>query len=309
MSDEAFDRVSLRALKCFERVATLGSFSAAGRQMNMPRAGISRIIQQVETTLGVSLFQRTTRAVLLTEEGRQLLKRIRPSVETLSDALSEAGTSGTQPAGVVRFSVSQAFARRYVLPCLPAFQRQNPGVRVEVVVAEAIDDLVQEGLDFSIRQGVLPDSAIISRKVVELDLVLAVPVEFLSAGAELTTIAEMVELPSVGFRVPGSRTLLRWQFENEGKIHVHVPEPATLVVDSVEGVADLVNAGAGIAPLPFYLVEESLRTRRLVVGLRGFRMPKIPVHVCFAGRGPRLQRVQLLVDHIIEAVRAECRVP
>ena len=180
MKIETIDRIELRTLLCFERVAVLGSFAEAGRQLDIPRAAVSRLVQQLEDQVGTKLFQRTTRSVTLTNEGRELVLAAGPALSDLRTALMESTTTGTDVRGSVSFSVSQAFGRRYVLPALPSFRQRFPYVQIEMMTADNVEDLVVKGLDFSIRLGELPNSSLVSRKLAEIEIVLAVPTVLLN---------------------------------------------------------------------------------------------------------------------------------
>lgn len=303
MKIETIDRIDLRTLVCFERVAVLGSFAAAGRQLDIPRAAISRLIHQLENQVGTKLFQRTTRSVTLTNEGRDLVRAAGPALSELRTALMEATMTRKELRGNVSFSVSQAFGLRFVVPALPDFRRSYPEVRLEMVIADNLEDPVAQGLDFTIRLGELPDSSLISRRLAEIEVVLAVPRALLLGGPPPREFDEIAGLPAIGFRIPGTRSIYRWQFEKGGKVYTKGTDDAHIISDSVENVASLVTQGAGIAPLPRYLVEENIAKGEIVVGLAGYSIPSVPVHLCFPGRGKRPERVDALVDHLAANVR------
>lgn len=304
MKLETIDRIELRTLVCFERVATLGSFSAASRQLEMPRAAVSRLVLRLEDQVGAKLFQRTTRNVSLTEEGHALVEAALPALSRLRAALLEAKMTTHDLRGTVRFSVSQAFGHRLVLPALPSFREKHPHVRLEMSVADDLDDLVTENLDFAIRLGELPDSSLVTRKLAELDVVLAIPEALIKTRRAPSALSELDEFPLIGFRIPGTQSLYRWHFEKDGEIQTKVPDSSHLTSDSIEDVARLVCAGAGIAPLPQYIVSTQLEEGSLAVGLQDYRLPSVPLQICFPGRDKRPARVDVLVDHLVAHIRS-----
>lgn len=303
MKFETIDRIDLRTLLCFERVAVLGSFSAASRQLQMPRAAVSRLVQKLEGQVGTKLFQRTTRNVSMTEEGQALLNDAMPSLATLRTALLEATTTNNEVRGTVRFSVSQAFGRRFVLPALPSFLDRFPHIRLDMSVADDLDDLVTEGLDFAIRIGALPDSSLVTHKVAEIDVVLAMSASLVQGAEGPVTLDQLERLPQIGFRIPGTFNLYRWHFEKDGQVHTHTPTEAQLVTDSIEDIAQLVVAGAGIAPVPRYLVQDHIMTGAIAIGVPAYTLPSIPLQICFPGRGKRPARVKALADHLTHHVQ------
>lgn len=304
MKFEIIDRIELRMLLCFERVATLGSFSAASRQLGIPRAAVSRLVQKLEDQVGAQLFQRTTRTVSLTEEGHALVDAALPALSSLRGALLDATTTTQDLRGTVRFSVSQAFGRRFVLPALPEFSKAYPHVRLEMSVADELDDLVAESLDFTVRLGALPDSSMITRRLAELDVVLAIPAPLLKGRKPPSSPSELDGFPMIGFRVPGTQSLYRWHFEKDGQTQTRVPDSAHLITDSIEDVAQLVCAGAGIAPLPTYIAADHVEDGTLIPALRDYRLPSVPLQFCFPGRGKRPARVNVLANHLVAHIKA-----
>ena len=305
MNIETIDWIDLRTLLCFERVAVLGSFAEAGRQLQMPRAAISRLIQQLEDQVGVKLFQRTTRSVALTDEGQALVEAAVPALLNLRSALLETNSTGSGHRGTVSFSVSPTFGRRFVLPALPGFTQQFPGIRLNMSVADDLDNLVAEGLDFAIRIGELPDSSMVTRKLADIEVVLAVPVGLLKAEKPPTSLDALDQFPQIAFRVPGTQSLYRWHFERRGQVVSMVPNEARYTTDSIEDVAQLVCDGVGIAPLPRYLVEEQLAQGRLIRGLPDYELPSVPLQMCFPTAGKRPARVDALADYLSGVIKRQ----
>jgi len=304
MKFETIDRIELRALLCFERVATLGSFSVAARQLDLPRAAVSRIVQKLEDQVGAKLFQRTTRSLSLTAEGQALVDTSLPALSSLRAALLEASVTAKDVRGTVRFSVSQALGRHLVSPVLPSFSKDYPHVQVDMSVGDDLDDLISDSLDFAIRIGDLPDSSMITRKLAEIDVMLAIPASLAQDRHLPRTIADLDAFPQIGFRVPGTQSLYHWHFGTHGQIHTVIPNTPNLTTDSIDDVAQLVCQGAGIAPLPSYLIADALKDGTLLVGLPDYTLPSVPLQLCFPSRGKRPVRVDALADHLEVQIKA-----
>jgi DNA-binding transcriptional LysR family regulator len=291
---KTIDHIELRALRLFDSVASSGSFSEAGRDFDLPRAVVSRIVAQLESSLGVRLFQRTTRKVALTEEGEALILLLRPALSALRESLLATQAKTADAGGVVTVSVAHGLGRHCVLPALARFRQLNPDIHVELRLAEGMDDLVDGRVDLVIRQGVLPDSSIVARRLGALKLVFAVPVEFRSPKI----LPDIKSLPGIGFRVPGSGQLYQWSFEKNGERRLMQPDALVLTTDSIEAVADQVLAGVGAAPVPEYLVKSAVKARRVRIALAGYSIGEIPVHLCFGSRELMPKRVRLLADFL-----------
>src|SRR5262249_9624994 len=150
MSDRLF------ALRLFARVARKGSFSAAGRELNIPQSTASRTIATLDE-IGVALFVRTTRAVTLTEAGLDFLPRIEAVLAELDEAEHAARGTG-ELRGRLRIGLSTNFAIREVIPRLSVFINQHPALRIDLMIGDQRQDLVTEGVDVALRFGPLVDS-------------------------------------------------------------------------------------------------------------------------------------------------------
>jgi DNA-binding transcriptional LysR family regulator len=217
----------------------------------------------------------------------------------------ETTATRTDLRGSVSFSVSQAFGRRFVLPALSSFREAFPEIRIEVMTADNLEDLVVQGLDFTIRLGELPDSSLVSRKLAELEIVLAVPKSLLKGHPPPKVFDDLADLPAIGFRIPGTRSMYRWEFHKGRDVLTMTPDNARVISDSVDDVASLVAQGAGVSPVPRYLVEDLITSGDIVAGLPTYRIPSIPAHLCFPGRGKRPKRVEALISHLTTHIKHE----
>jgi DNA-binding transcriptional LysR family regulator len=297
---DTIDTIDLRSLRLFEAVARQQSFAEAGRELGMPRALASKLIADLEVTLGGKLFQRTTRKVGLTELGDSLLASMAGTVTRLRATLQQARSGLKEAAGIVRFSVSHGYGRTCILPLLHAFQRRYPRVQIDVLLSDAIDDLILKTLDFSIRLGPLPETSMVARRLADLEVALVGSKQLIDQGPNISQLDDISKLPMIGFRVPGSGSLVPWVFTKDGARSVIDNAAATITVNSIEGVADLVKKGAGIAPLPRFLVDEAIAKGELRHLFPAHRFSTIPVNICFTDRDMMPTRVRLLIDAIVE---------
>lgn len=146
----------LSALKLFARAARLGNFSRAGRELGLSQPSASRLIAALEKEVGATLFSRTTRAVTLTESGATYLMRVEAILAALDDADHEARGTG-ELRGSLRVGTSSSFLLREIIPRLPAFMKQHPSLKIELVANDRYQDLVTEGIDVAFRFGALPE--------------------------------------------------------------------------------------------------------------------------------------------------------
>lgn len=292
------ESITLGALAIIETVAREGGFSSAGRRLGLPRASISRTVARTEQQLGVRLFRRTTRKVVPTAAGEVLIQGIAPALAELQAAMDDARAGTDQVSGPVRLSVSHAFGRHFVLPCLPAFQARHPAVQVEVRLADRLTDLVAEPVDLSIRLGPLPDSSMIARRLGSIEVLLVAAPSLMDSHGIPRDLATLDTLPAIGFRVQGTGEVYPWVLRAEGQQHRLVPKRMIMLADSIEGVADLARDGHGVAALPYYLVAQDLKNRHLRQLLPEFGLPLVDAHLCFAEKRLMPRRVRLLIDYL-----------
>ncbi len=300
---KTIELITLRALSTLETVAMESSFSEAGRKLGLPRAVVSQMIAQLEAQVDAKLFRRTTRKVVLTEHGEALIARISPALADIRAGLLSTRAQSGNLAGDVRLSVSHALGRHFVLPALPAFRAQYPEVRVEVLLADGLDDLIVESLDLTIRMGELPDSSMVAKRLGTLPVVLVASSNLLATLGTPKTPEKLRACPAIGFRIPGSGSLYPWKFETKGERVAVVPERLNTICNSMEGVVDLVRQGQGIAAVPRYLVEKDIASGDLKILLERYKLPSIPVHLYFASRAHMARRVRLLADHLSESIK------
>jgi DNA-binding transcriptional LysR family regulator len=296
---KTIDSIDLRTLRVLDAVAACMSFSLAGRQLDLPRAVVSRLIASLEDQLEVKLFRRTTRKVMLTEQGERLVHNMRLHLDGLRDSLLASQLQANSLSGLVRLSVSHAYGRVILLPKLAKFKQQHPEVSIHVSLADGIDDLLDKQLDLAIRLGPLPDSALVARSLGRLSVMLVGSTKLLVERKAPRTIAALDSWPTIGFRVPGSGHVYNWVFKRGTERTTWAPTAPVLVVNSIEAVADAVIAGFGIAPVPRFLIEPALKQGAVKVLLAGYELPSIPVHLCFTDRALTPARTRALIEFLV----------
>ena len=292
------DVIQIRALRVAVAVADQGSFAAAGRYLNLPRAAISRIVAQLEEQAGTRFFRRNTRKVVTTEAGDAMLGAARRILAEVDKAFAPFEPKTADLSGQVRMSVSHAFGRCFVLPSIGRFRGLHPGVHVETLLQDRLDDMIEEDIDFTIRLGPLPESDLVVRRlgIIQSGL-FAAPSIIHSLDAPLDQQA-LEHVPAVGFRIPGTGQILSWLVKESDTV-THAVTPRSVVAsDSIEAVLDFTREGHGIALLPRYLVREDLAQKRLEPIVSDLVAMQTDVHICFRERRFMPRRVRALIDHL-----------
>lgn len=277
-------------------------FSATAKTLGVKRGHVSRVVGQLEAQIGTALFWRSTRELCLTRAGAKLLESTRPGLALIGEGITATRRMTTQMEGKIRLSVSGAFGLRYIVPVADAFLNAQPGVGVELVFSEALDSLVRSDLDLVVRIGTMPDSAMVCRRLGELEIVLAVPRVLAEAQGVPQTLEALDALPAVDFIVPGTQRVYAWAFGLGGDTVQFVPSRVALTSSAVEMTAAAVAAGKCVAPLPRYMVEPLLERGQVLVGMERYTIPTVPVSVCFSDPKRLSSKVRAFVDALAAAL-------
>jgi len=283
------------ALIAFVAVIDAGSFSNAANKLGQTPSGVSRTISRLEKRLGMTLIQRTTRRLDLTEEGQWLLGRARRVLAELEETENQAAVQRGQPAGLVRLNAATPALDHLVAPLLADFLDAHPQVQLELTSAETIVDLIEERADVAIRIGPLADSGLRSRRLGSSRIrVLAAP-GYLDKHGRPRSVGDLARHRLLGFAAPAS--LNTWPLrhgEEEGwSIDPHI------TASSGETVRHLALAGAGIASLSDFLSRADVAAGRLEPVLAEDTLPWTqPVWAVFYRQGALAPRVAALVDFL-----------
>jgi DNA-binding transcriptional LysR family regulator len=158
-------------LNAFIAVVEAGGFSAAARTTGDSQSAVSKAIGALENRLGVMLFNRSTRRVTLTDQGRRYYERTKPLIDEMQDADSELNRSTVGVSGLIRISAPGTFGRLHVLPLIPDLLSRNPGLQVDLVLSDIMRNMVEDRIDLAIRVGPVNEPDAVVRRVAITPLV------------------------------------------------------------------------------------------------------------------------------------------
>lgn len=264
---ELFERGGLELLAAFVAVADSGSFTEAAKRLGRDASVVSRRVTQLEEELGVSLFSRTTRRVVLTEVGARYHRRVQGLLEELSSASREASDIAASPQGLLRVSVPVTFGRQWIAPLLPRFIASHPHIRLDVRFSDRFVDVVAEGFDVAIRVGRLRDSSLTARKIASYRNLLVAAPAYLQAHGKPRTPEDLKKHTCIGFT--GYAGWPDWSLSKAGKRKTIRPR-GPLAADNSEVVLSVAIAGAGITFTSDWLAGPALREGKLREVLPGW---------------------------------------
>jgi DNA-binding transcriptional LysR family regulator len=272
------------SLQLFIRVARTGSFSIAGREMDLSQPTASRIIAALEKKVGVALFTRTTRAVTLTEAGSDYLVRAEAILAALEEADHAARGTG-ELRGLLRIALSTSFAVRTVLPRLSPFAERHPKLRIEFILNDEKQDLVGDAVDVALRIGTLHDSSAVAKKIGVNCRVLAASPEYLARAGTPTTPADLAHHSIIVG--PAGRGQEGWIFKKDGK-STSVRVEGRFMLNGAEGGTAAAVAGLGIISSGALSMLRELQRGQLVRVLPDWQMGTADINVVLpAGRAAK----------------------
>jgi DNA-binding transcriptional LysR family regulator len=282
------------------QAADSGSFSAAANVLGLTPAAVSKNVAALEAHLKVRLFNRTTRRLSLTEEGRAFVAQARIGVQALEDANALA-TQGAQPEGLVRINCSVGFGRRYVLPLLPGFFKAYPLVRVELNLNDNQVDLVQGGFDIGIRGGSQPPEGMVARKICDIPAVLVATPEYLKAYGTPRTPEDLATHRLIRVRFLNGR-MSAWTFKSgKAKAISTQDSPAQLMLSDPEVVLDAALLHMGIARMGKHHAHGALQRGELVEVLPKLHVAgEASMALFYPHRAHLAPRVRVTVDFLLK---------
>ncbi|WP_256673681.1 MULTISPECIES: LysR substrate-binding domain-containing protein, partial [unclassified Pseudomonas] len=254
-----------------------------GHTVQAGRPHVTRTIQDLEASLGVRLFQRTTRKVKLTAEGERFYERVKEILATIAETTSMFDRSGPTLRGRLRIDIPTAFSQRSFMESLRKFKEAFPEIELALGVTDRTVDLVAEGIDCVFRIGDLPDSSMVAREIGAATMVTCASPGYLQACGAPITLQDLADHQCVSFLSGQNNRPLPWHFSVDGEDRPHTPHGGITVNESNAYVQCGV-AGFGIVQAPGIAVETFLASGELVEVLRAFRPKPRLVSVLYPSR-------------------------
>lgn len=292
----------IAAMRLFTRLAERGSFSAAARDLRIKQSTASKWIAELEGQLGVSLVERTTRSLHLTDDGRRLLGHAVQVLAAFDEMNRDLREQSPEPSGRMRLSIPVVYGRLFVVPAVAAFLRRHLRVEAELVLGDRYVSLVDEGFDLAIRVGLPTDSSLRGRKLAESRRRLVAAPAYLAARGRPVAARDLTRHECL---IHGEATAGIWRFGRERGAEVPVHVRGRVMANSSEAVLIMARAGMGIALLADWLVADDLKRGRLVTLLDGLEPPPAPVYALTPPGRFMPAAVRALIDHLAVALAAK----
>jgi LysR family transcriptional regulator, regulator for bpeEF and oprC len=289
----------LGSIAAFVRVAELGSFAKAGKALGISSSAVSKSVARLEDRLELRLFQRTTRALSLTEEGTLFFQTCERVLAELDDAERSMRERAVVPAGVLRVELPTALGRLKIVPALGTLTRQYPAMRIDASFDDRLTDLIDTGLDAVVRIGEPRDSRLMVRRVGTVCYVVCAAPSFIEKHGKPESPDDLKRFACIR-RVPHDKaSYATWKFASPQDGSLFEREVAgTLSFDSNDVIIDAGLAGDGLVQLHTYMAEPYLKSGQLVQVLSEYEAPGPPISVLFPSNRHLSPKVRIFIDFV-----------
>jgi DNA-binding transcriptional LysR family regulator len=242
------DERILNGMGVLTAIVESGSFASAGERLDMSQSGVSRSVARLEARLGIRLFDRTTRTVKLTDEGRRLYEQIVPLMDGLEEAAASAAGGATAVRGRLRVNVDPFFSKIVLSPRVGEFVGRYPELNLDLITRDQPGDMVADGFDLAVRFGEPRPSTLVARKLLDTRIVTAASPGYLKKYGRPLKPADLEREPHncIQYRDPETGRPFVWEFHRPRK-KVIIDARGRLMVNDVSTMHGACLAGHGIA--------------------------------------------------------------
>lgn len=289
-------------LRIFHAVAEAGSFTHAGETLNLSQSAVSRQISSLEESLGISLFHRHARGLILTEQGELLHKTARDIFGKLAMIEGQITDSKQLPEGPMRITVAEFIGSTWMAPRLAKFRDEHPDIQLTILLDDRILNLSMREADVAIRLYKPEQSDLVQRHITSLHFSICASKAYLEKHGTPKEAKELRQHTLIGFpeNVPAPYADPNWLFRVAGIDPEHTNN--LLMMNSLYAIARAVETGAGIAALPHYMIHGNPDIVPLFPDLE---RPPVDVYFVYPEERRHSKRIAIFRDFLLENLPTE----
>jgi LysR family transcriptional regulator, regulator for bpeEF and oprC len=292
---------NLRSIGVFVRAVELRSFAATAVVLGLTPSAVSKSIASLEASLKVRLLLRSSRGVMLTDEGERFYARCRSIVLDLERAEREVSQGRTVARGRLRVALHVTPGRFRILPELPRFMEDHPDVQLEVMLLPGARNLKAEGIDVGVFIGDPPASDLVARRVADHQFAICASERYLERHGSPRRPDDLSRHNCIEYLQPDGKSP-EWTFQKDGDVQT-IPVRGNLKVNDGQAMVDMAGAGIGIARVMQMTAEAMIATGAVIPLLTDWKVEAPPIHVLYAPGTTQSARVRAFVDFITDVFR------
>ncbi|MGN6315483.1 LysR family transcriptional regulator [Trinickia sp.] len=291
-------------ISVFAAVVDAGTFAAASEVLGMSPPGVSRAIARLEKKLTIRLFNRTTRSVSLTEEGRRFYEQVMPHLAGLEEAAAAAAGGASAVRGKLRVNLDPVFYRIILGQPLDAFMDAHPELEIEFIARDSLGDLVMDGFDLALRFGEPRTSTLIARKLLDSRIVTVAAPSYIARWGRPAKPEDLEgrRHKCLEFRNPETGKPFPWEFHRKRK-RILIDTRGRLTVNDPGALLNACLAGSGVAQMLLLGAEHLIGEGRLVNLFPEWTDERYPFYAYYPSRHHVPAKTRAFLDFVIELTR------
>jgi DNA-binding transcriptional LysR family regulator len=299
----AFDSRLLSGIEVFVAAVEAGSFVRTAESLGLTQSGVSRAVARLERRVGIRLFDRTARAIALTEEGRRFYQQVKPHLSGIEDAAIQGAGSAVAVRGRVRVNVDPFFARLVLAPHVGKFLADHPELSLEIIGRDRLGDLIADGFDAAVRFGDPEPSSLVARRLLETRVLTCASPAYLAKHGRPEHPRELADArhECILYVDPITGRPFPWEF-HRGRQKIRVAVSGRLTVNNVGTMLGACVAGHGIAQILALGTEDLLNRGKLVELFPDWPGERFPLYMFYLSRNVPPAKLRAFVDFVVNSV-------
>ena len=289
----------LQAMQVFTRVVDTNSFTRAAETLDLPRASVTTIIQNLEAFLGTRLMHRTTRRLSLTPDGAAYYERCVRILADVEETEASFQSGNKRPHGKLRIDMPGSIGRLLVIPSLCEFHTRYPDIDLQLGLTDRPVDLLQEGVDCVVRVGALQDSSLVARRIGLFEGVTCAAPDYIKRAGVPASLQDLENHKAVNYFSSRTGRTLDWAFVVDGK-EVEVKMKSIVSVNDADAYVTCGLEGFGLIQPALFMVLPHLRAGQLVEVLPELKPLPMPISAVYPHSRHLSPKVRVFVDWIAE---------
>jgi DNA-binding transcriptional LysR family regulator len=297
----AFDTRLLTGLNVLAAVLDAGNFVRAGQALGLSQSGVSRSIQRLEERLEVRLFERTSKSMRLTDEGRRFCEDVLPLLTRLEEVAEGTIRSAGAVRGSLRVNIDPTFARLVLAPRIGLFLKKYPELHLDLIVRDQMGDLVAEGVDAAVRFGEPEPSGLIARRLLRARILTCASPDYLATRERPKSPRDLAKQghECLLFRDPVTGRPFPWEF-HRGKQRLTIPVTGRLIVNDALTQIEACVSGCGVAQMMDMSVASLLKKGRLINLFPEWSDELFPLYAYYPSRHFVPAKLRAFLDFLTE---------
>lgn len=288
----------IAAMKAYVKVVESTSFARAAEVLHTSAAYVTRMVQVLESDLGVKLLIRTTRRSKPTDAGVRYYERCVALLRDLDEMDADAQASKGSNSGVVRVSMPSLIAKSAVIPALPDFFANHPEIRLDISIADHHSDLIEEGLDCAVRVGAVSEPGLVAKPLGHYKTLTYASPDYIRRHGEPFALDDLGDHIGVSYAMKSGR-IRSWEFFEGNEVRA-VPLKSAILVNDADTYVACGLAGLGLIQGSSFVLDAHVRAGRLKKVLRDYPLNPRPVSVVYMPNRTKPRRVDIFIDWLID---------